>query len=133
MLIVEPLTLEYFIPPAPLPMWSGLLATVCLILLISSALSPVRPKAYSDHTAFKYWHRYLSWLAIAASAYHMLGTGFYLANLWQALLITLLVVVALWPGLPVPATAINIGSALRLPLLAIAATVLFAALKNLAQ
>lgn len=133
MLIVEPLTLEYLIPPAPMPMWSGLLALVCLILLISSALAPIRSKAYIHHAAFKYWHRYLSWLVIAASAYHILGTGFYLANLWQALIIALLIMAALWPSLPVPATAINIGSVLRLPLLAIAASVLFAALKNLAQ
>jgi hypothetical protein len=133
MLIIEPLTLEYLIPPAPLPMWSGLLALLCLILLIGSALLPVRSQAYQHHAAFKYWHRLLSCLAVAASSYHMIGSGFYLANPWQGWLLTLLALAALWPGLLARDRAITVGSALRLPLLALVASLMFAALRNLLQ
>jgi hypothetical protein len=133
LLIIEPQTLDYLIPPAPLPMWSGLLALVCLILLIGSTLQPLRSLAYHHHAAFKYWHRMLSWLVVAASGYHMIGSGFYLSNLWQGAVIALLAVVALWPGLPTPSVAIRAGSAFRLPLLAVAASLVFAALRNLTQ
>ena len=131
LLIIEPLTLEYLTPPAPLTMWSGLLALVCLLLLVGSSLVPIRSQAYQHHAAFKHWHRCLSWLAVAASAYHMIGTGFYLPSPWQGWLLALLALTVLWPGLIATDRAITAGSAFRLPILAIAASLMFAALRNL--
>lgn len=88
--------LQYAQPGAPWSMWSAWLALVILLVLVITSLPAVRPANYSDHPAFRFWHRALTVMVLAATAHHVIDTAFYLAHPAQWLLLLVLAVAALW-------------------------------------
>ncbi|MFK8049854.1 MAG: ferric reductase-like transmembrane domain-containing protein [Halioglobus sp.] len=89
-LLGDAAAVEYIRPGAPIYMWAGVASLILLCIVITVSLPPDRQRVHSSHSVFKYWHQLLSVSAIAAGAYHIVGSGFYLSSWYQALLLSLL-------------------------------------------
>lgn len=78
-------------------MWAGLLSLFLILFLIISARPTARKKAFLNRLSFRGWHRTLSWLAIGAALFHILGSSMYIRNVLQYLLLMLIILPALAP------------------------------------
>lgn len=96
-LIADSIVVEYLKPGAPAYMWAGLLSLFLILFLIISARPTTRKQAFLNRRSFRGWHRALSWLAIGAALFHILGSGLYIRNVLQYLLLVLIILPALAP------------------------------------
>lgn len=69
---------------APDYMWLGMVSLVSLGAMIICADLPDRLRVHRNFSSFKYWHRVLTVVAIAAAAYHIVVSRFYLVHWYQA-------------------------------------------------
>lgn len=76
--------IEFIKPGAPDYMWLGMVSLVSLLVLIVVANLPDRLRVHRNYSSFKYWHRVLTVVVIAAAAYHVVVSNFYLATWYQA-------------------------------------------------
>ncbi|MEP1470879.1 MAG: ferric reductase-like transmembrane domain-containing protein [Halieaceae bacterium] len=131
-LIGDTTLLQYAQPGAPWSMWSAWLALLILLVLVVTSLPALRPANYSDHPAFRFWHRGLTLVVLAAAAHHVIDTAFYLSQPAQWLLLLILFAAALW--LPMRRSGGLRGVNLFLALLVFSAAIAaFTALKWLPQ
>ena len=129
-LIADTTTWEYLKTSAPVYMWSGWLALALVAMLVVSSLPQLRAQAYTGHAGFRRWHRWLTIGALTASVHHICGSGFYLREWYQWVLLTSLLAGCLW--LPVSKTRLPVASSLPGALLCLAlATGVFVGIKNL--
>ncbi len=96
-LLGDRITLQYILPGAPAAMWAGILALLLVVFLIVIALPSFRYRAHRHHTAFRQWHLWLSIIIVAATLYHVIGSGFYIRS-WVQFLLLLAVVLAGYLG-----------------------------------
>ena len=102
LLVLDATLVEYLKPTMPPYMAAGLVA---LALLALSALTSgkVRRRIFPSQRAFRHLHWIFSSVVIAGSAYHVVGSAFYLNEGHQmALLAMLLVAFAAWPRFSKP-------------------------------
>lgn len=85
LLVSEPLVIDYFKLSAALPMLSGTLTTLLLVILVPASLPGVRQKLWRNHQRFKRWHYGLGALMLTLTAVHVIGVGFYTRELWKSL------------------------------------------------
>lgn len=98
LLALDYLVLDYVLPGAPLYMWSGVLALTLLLFIVISAIPGNRKRSYRDLSAFRRWHKPLSWLLIATVVYHLIGSGFYIRSPLQWFALGLLLCPLLLPA-----------------------------------
>lgn len=98
LLATDRIVLDYLKPGAPPYMWAGLLSLLLLGFLIISARPGGRKQVFLNHPHFRHWHRALSWLAIAAALFHIIGSAFYLRNVFQYAGMALLSMAVFLPG-----------------------------------
>lgn len=96
-LVTDPISLEYLLPTAPLHMLVGILGYLALLLVTMSALPVPRRRLYASFTTFRRWHLWLSIFALAASGWHVIGTGFAVSG-WGRVSVFALLAVALPAG-----------------------------------
>ena len=84
---------EYLKPGAPDYMWLGIVSLFLLMILIAIAVVPDRLRVHTEYRQFKYWHRVITVATIAAAAYHIAASNFYLRTWYQLAIIFFLVVV----------------------------------------
>ncbi len=96
LLITEPVTRHYIAWSAPDYMLAGIAATVLLLVAVVLAHAASRRFWHSNHRHFQRWHYALSISALAASLWHMLGSGFYITGFegWVMVSVGLLVVIS---------------------------------------
>jgi hypothetical protein len=86
LLMADRNVLEYLKPSMPIYMAAGALATVLLLLLVSSAASPMRGYLWSNHRAFQASHVIAGIALIAMVAVHVVATGRYAGGYGRAAL-----------------------------------------------
>ncbi|MGI9288934.1 MAG: hypothetical protein ACR2P1_26390 [Pseudomonadales bacterium] len=96
-LIADSVVVEYLKPGAPAYMWAGLLSLFSILFLVISARPTARKKSFLNRLSFRGWHRALSWLAIGAALFHILGSSLYVRDALQYLLLMLIILPALAP------------------------------------
>lgn len=97
-LIADSVVVEYLKPGAPAYMWAGLLSLCLILFVILSARPTARKIAFISHRSFCRWHRPLSWLAIGAALFHILGSQLYIRNILQYLLLALIILPVVAPA-----------------------------------
>ncbi|MDH4567169.1 ferric reductase like transmembrane component [Pseudomonas sp. BN414] len=101
LLVDEPLVVEYLLPSASLPMLSGTLAALLLLVLVPISLPAIRQRLWRHHLRFRRWHYGISTVLLVLLAVHVIGAGFYTATRWKAVFWGVITVCALfWPLLP---------------------------------
>ena len=98
LLLSDSIVIEYLLPGAPLFMWAGTLALLMLAFIVLSAAPALRKNSYTDLTAFRRWHKPLSWLLIVCAGYHIVGSQFYIRHPVQWLALALLLLPLLLPA-----------------------------------
>lgn len=78
---------DFLKPGAPDYMWLGLVSLVSLGVLMTVAIVPDRFRVHSNYASFKYWHQVVAVTSIAAAAYHVVVSHFYLAAWYQGVLL----------------------------------------------
>ena len=84
-LVLEPRTLEYLLPTAPAYMVAGLVALLLLAVLIATSSGGLKQRW--AQASWRRWHACFSAVALAALAWHLVGSGFWFAGAgpWLAL------------------------------------------------
>jgi hypothetical protein len=85
-LLSEPVLWTHFSLAAPPDMLAAWLATLLVVLLVSSSVSPLRRRLWRDYAQFRFWHRYISLLVVVLSAWHILALRAYLSTIIALLL-----------------------------------------------
>lgn len=80
LLLHEPLLIEHLKLTAPAYMLAGLLAFVCLLVLMVSALTGARRRLWPDYRRFRYWHAAIALMLILLALWHVLGSAYYAAH-----------------------------------------------------
>ncbi len=83
MLLGDPVVVEYILPGAPIYMWAGLVAFVLLNVLLLIGLPGFRRQIYRHRDSFRRWHRWIAIVTIAATCWHIVGSGHYLRASYQ--------------------------------------------------
>ena len=81
--LAHPTSLEYLEPSGPLYMGAGLLSALLLWLVLWSA-SPKRRPIWGGFRPFLRAHWLLSSIAVLGALYHIVASGLYLDNAWEA-------------------------------------------------
>jgi DMSO/TMAO reductase YedYZ heme-binding membrane subunit len=142
MALADPVTLEYWKLSAPLYMLAGIAVVLLLIVLVTTAYPAPRRKLFEKLATFRRLHRYGAFAVIGLTAWHVLGSGFYLDSRPKQV-----VFVAIAIALPMlairrrtqqrPAAAIRLASGdakietVRIAIGSLTAAALFAALRAL--
>ena len=63
----------------------GVISAGLLLLVTLSSLATFRNKSYTGYGSFRAWHRWLSIAITATALFHVVFSGFYIVNLWQAI------------------------------------------------
>lgn len=132
-LIADSIVLEYLKPGAPAYMWAGLLSFFLILFLIVSARPTARKRAFASYIDFRNWHRALSWLAIGAALFHILGSGLYIRDVLQYLLLALIILPVLIPTLWVRRFSVRGYSATGLLTLAVCLATVISISRNVWQ
>lgn len=82
-LIVEPATMRYLSPAAPVYMLAGLAALLFLALLATTSRHDARQGLARSWLGFRSQHVILSALLLAATLVHVLGAGLLADTLWK--------------------------------------------------
>ena len=98
-LLGDPIVIEYLKIGAPAYMVLGFFALALCIVLVLSSVMDTRKKAYQSHISFRIWHRYLAFILLAMAGVHIGLSGFYLENIFQTGLFTLLVIAVIFTPL----------------------------------
>lgn len=88
-LLGDATAVEFIKIGAPDYMWLGIVSMIVFVVLIMTANLPERMRLHKNYPSFKYWHRVLTIVMIAAAVYHIVVSNFYLATWYQAALFTL--------------------------------------------
>ena len=88
----DPTVVEYLKLKAPWYMHAGLVSLLSIVLLAVTSFPAPRKIVYGRFPRFRGWHLALSVAALGTAAWHVLGTGFYLAKWFQQLVFCLVVV-----------------------------------------
>jgi hypothetical protein len=83
LLLTEPLLLEHLKPTAPLHMLTGLFAFILILVLVISSIPTARRRLWPDYHVFRHTHAVMAVSIFALTAYHVLGSGFYLNERWK--------------------------------------------------
>ena len=75
LLVLEPRTLDYLFPSAPVYMLCGIVSAILVVVLTLTSL--YRHGLGYTHAGWRRWHAILSALAVAALAWHLIGSGYY--------------------------------------------------------
>ena len=78
LLFSEPMLLEHLKPTAPFYMLAGMVASLILLLLVISSITPWRRRIWPDYRRFKFLHAWLAVACVALSCWHVLVSRFYL-------------------------------------------------------
>lgn len=131
-LLGDATVVEFIKIGAPDYMWLGIASLVMFGILVTVAMLPDRLRVHRDYASFRYWHRVLTVAVIAAAAYHIVASNFYLGSWYQAILFAGLSLAAcLGRDYWVRIGQIDIVSPARYLALSIGLTILFAGLRNL--
>jgi Sec-independent protein secretion pathway component TatC len=95
-LLVDPVSIEYFLPKAPGYMLVGLVSGIVLLGLTATAFPTIRRYCYASFGSFRRWHLALSVATLAGSVWHIIGTQFIVTGAFRLTLFSALVI-----GLPV--------------------------------
>ncbi len=88
-LLGDATAVEFIKIGAPDYMWLGIVSLIVFIVLIMTANLPDRLRVHRNYPSFKYWHRVLTVVVIAAAVYHIVASNFYLATWYQAAMFAL--------------------------------------------
>ena len=88
-LLADGAVIEYIRPGAPAYMWTGIAGLIIFAVLIFVAAMPTRNTLHKTYTAFRYWHQFTAISGIAFVLHHIIGSGFYLRTVYQAVLLIL--------------------------------------------
>jgi len=86
-LLGDPITWEYLKWGAPHYMVAGLFSAGLVLLITVTSLVSLRNASYSAYKPFRRWHHGLSIAVLAGALVHVLLSGFYIAHLWQAVVL----------------------------------------------
>ena len=78
LLVAEPLLLEHIKPSAPAYMLAGLLASILLLLLVSTSVTVMRRRIWRDYHRFRWLHGWLAVACLVLLGWHVGGSAFYL-------------------------------------------------------
>lgn len=132
-LLVDGVAVEFVKPGAPLYMWAGIVGIVLLAVLVFLAMLPTRLRAHRSYATFRYWHLVVSILAMAMTAYHIVFSGFYLRTWYQvAAFVVLAVTIIFARTLGIDRGRFPVVSPNAFLVVTAAATLLFAAIRNIA-
>lgn len=87
-LLGDTTVIEYLKPGSPAYMWSGVLAFFLIGFLLFGSTRLARRTEYSDAASFRLWHKWVAIGVLITSIYHIAGSGFYLNNSWQWILLS---------------------------------------------
>ena len=87
---------EFIKPDAPAYMWTGIIGIVLLCVLVVLAMMPTRLTAHRSYQTFRKWHQITAFIAIACMLHHTIASGFYLRTWWQAVLLPVFALVAMF-------------------------------------
>lgn len=93
-LLTDAAAIEFLKPGAPDYMWLGLVSLAALGMLMMVAIVPDRLRVHRNYTTFKYWHQIIAVTTIAAAAYHIVVSHFYLHEWYQSVLLVAFAVAA---------------------------------------
>ena len=125
--LFDPVAIEYLKPGAPAYMWSGILALIIIFFLIFASDVRCRNWLHRTNRNFRYWHRVLSWVMVAAVFHHILGSGLYVAHIGQLIALAGLCVL---PFLPFADTRLRQLGMLEFCALTAAAVLLFTGIRG---
>jgi len=91
LLISEPKLIEHLKLTAPLYMLSGLIAAIFILLLIISSLTKFRSQLWSSYGVFKRVHKWGSVVIAGLIGFHLVGSHFYLNNVWKGIFLLIIV------------------------------------------
>ena len=86
----DAVVIEFLKIGAPGYMWLGVVSLLLLTILIAIAVVPDRLRVHRDYSEFRYWHRVITVATIAAAAYHIAASRFYLQTWYQVAIFALL-------------------------------------------
>lgn len=75
LIVLEPRTLDYLFPSAPVYMLSGISSAILVVVLTLTSL--YRHGLGYTHAGWRRWHAILSAGAVAALGWHLVGSGYY--------------------------------------------------------
>ncbi|MFK8021162.1 MAG: hypothetical protein AB8B86_15460 [Pseudomonadales bacterium] len=127
---VDSVAIEYLLVGAPWYMWAGISAFLLITFALLSALPRNRPSFYVGVTGFRNWHRSIGWIAIALTAMHIYGSGFYIRNPIQYLLLAALLLPLAFSKLITGSSAVRSFSALAYTLFLLASAAALTAALN---
>jgi hypothetical protein len=82
-LVMQPLTLDYLLPTAPIYMLAGLLALVLYIVATATSLHGPRRYLFASSRWFQAVHIILATVLLFAVVLHLAGSGLFLNTLWK--------------------------------------------------
>ena len=97
LLLLDPTMVEYLLPGAPAYIWAGWAAALPLALLCLLGTRQRRRSQFASAREFRTSHLAWTWVVLACTAWHVVGSGYYIANpLLQSLFVAVLVGGPLW-------------------------------------
>lgn len=82
-LVMQPLTLDYLLPTAPIYMLAGLLALILYVVLTVTSLHGPRRHLFASSRWFQAIHIILATILLVAVVLHLVGSGLFLNSLWK--------------------------------------------------
>jgi hypothetical protein len=82
-LVMQPLTLDYLLPTAPIYMLAGLLALVLYVVLTVISLHGPRRRLFSSSRWFQAMHLILATILLVAVVLHVVGSSLFLNTVWK--------------------------------------------------
>lgn len=122
----------YLLPGAPLYMWLGLCALLALVLLTVLARFPDRLRVHPRFQDFRLTHRILGAIVVVTAGLHVILSGFYLPEWWQAgVLVGAAAVFTLWRGLWRRPREVPTGTLTAFAVIGVAAIAAFVIVRSL--
>ncbi len=82
-LVMQPLTLDYLLPTAPIYMLAGLLALILYVVLTVTSLHGPRRRLFASSPWFQAIHIILGTLLLVAVVLHLVGSSLFLNTTWK--------------------------------------------------
>ena len=133
-LLGDEIALQYILPGAPISMWAGILAFVLSIFLTVTALPSYRYRSHYNHRYFRHWHLWLSVLVMAATLYHIIGSGLYIRSWPQYVLLAIIALISFRGANVVRADSLsNSGATVLFIIASLLCAVLFTGVRSIAS
>lgn len=82
-LVMQPLTLDYLLPTAPIYMLAGLLALILYVVLTVTSLHGPRRHLFASSRWFQAFHIIVATILLLAVVLHLVGSSLFLNTLWK--------------------------------------------------